>query len=392
MPASVASPALVDVAIVGVGLVGSSVISQLLTVPSLSASLRIVLLQNSKRALLTPQGLSTSTPAAASSWAQNLAASPDAALPPRALVAHLQAHRAQSGKHVVVVDNTSSQLIADAYPAFLGAGLSVVTPNKKAFSASSSLYAAILSALQSGASAKNPIERPLVYQESTVGAGLPIIGTLNDLVGTGDKVKKIEGVLSGTFSYIFNNYSTVKGSSVAFSQVVAVAKEQGYTEPHPGDDLSGSDVARKLTILARLLPDDFDPTTALPEGYASVDTKSLTPAPLAQVTDPAEYVSRLPDFDADFDTLRKQAFERGEVLRYVGVIDVEKKAIKASLESYPFAHPFASALSGSDNIIAFHTSRYANAPLIVQGAGAGADVTAMGVVADLRRVAERRAV
>ncbi|KAE8263758.1 hypothetical protein A4X09_0g7147 [Tilletia walkeri] len=380
--------AFVDVAIVGVGLVGSSVISQLLTIPSLSASLRIVLLQNSKKALLSPQGLSAS---ASSSWTNDLAASSDSALAPQDLVAHLQKHRAQSGKHVVVVDNTSSQLIADAYPAFLGAGLSVVTPNKKAFSASSSLYASIISAQQSGSKAANAIERPLIYQESTVGAGLPIIGTLNDLVGTGDKVKKIEGVLSGTFSYIFNNYSTVKGSDVAFSEVVRVAKENGYTEPHPGDDLSGSDVARKLTILARLLPEEFDPKSTLPEGYASVDTKSLTPAPLAEVTDPKVYVDRLPEFDADFDSLRKQAFAKGEVLRYVGVIDVEKKVIKASLESYPFSHPFASALSGSDNIIAFHTERYAT-PLLVQGAGAGADVTAMGVVADLRRVAERRAV
>ncbi|KAL9933854.1 hypothetical protein V8E36_007512 [Tilletia maclaganii] len=377
----------VDVAIVGVGLVGSAVIKQLLTVSTLSSSVRIVLLQNSKKALVRPEGLS----GAASSWTDDLAASSDAALAPQDLVAHLTSHRSKAGKHVVVVDNTSSQLVADAYPSFLGAGLSVVTPNKKAFSASSSLYASILSALKTGESAKNPIERPLIYQESTVGAGLPIIGTLNDLVGTGDQVQKIEGVFSGTFSYIFNNYSTVKGSDIAFSEVVRVAKENGYTEPHPGDDLSGSDVARKLAILTRLLPNKFDPKTTLPEGYASVDTKSLTPEPLAQVSDPAEYVNRLPDFDADFDNLRKQAFDKGEVLRYVGVIDVEKKVIKASLESYPFSHPFASALSGSDNIVAFHTSRYAN-PLIVQGAGAGADVTAMGVTADLRRVAERRAV
>ncbi|KAK0544094.1 Homoserine dehydrogenase [Tilletia horrida] len=388
--ASSSSSAFVDVAIVGVGLVGSSVIKQLLTVPSLNPILRIVLLQNSKKALIKPNGLPTS---AASTWANDLTSSQDAALAPADLVSHLQSHRSQAAKHVVVVDNTSSQVIADAYPSFLNAGFSVVTPNKKAFSASSSLYASILSAIKSKSSSSTPaIERPLIYQESTVGAGLPIIGTLNDLVGTGDQVRKIEGVFSGTFSYIFNNYSTVKGSQVGFSQVVRVAKENGYTEPHPGDDLSGSDVARKLAILARLLPDQFDPKSSLPEGYASVDTKSLTPEPLQDVTDPTEYVNRLPDFDADFDKLRKQAFEQGQVLRYVGVIDVEKKVIKASLESYPFSHPFASALSGSDNIVAFHTERYANAPLIVQGAGAGADVTAMGVVADLRRVSERRAV
>ena len=227
-----------------------------------------------------------------------------------------------------------------------------------------------------------------MYGESTVGAGLPILTTLKDLISTGDEIVKIEGVLSGTLSYIFNEWSTpTSDGSKKFSQVVKIAKDQGYTEPHPADDLSGSDVSRKLTILSRLVPSLTD---KLPKGYESVPTHSLTPTPLESVTNGEEYVTRLPEFDADFDSLNAAARAEGCVLRYVGVIDAQKGEVKASLEKYPNDHPFATALGGSDNILAFHTKRYSQRPLLVQGAGAGAEVTAMGVVADLIRVAERR--
>ena len=126
-----------------------------------------------------------------------------------------------------------------------------------------------------------------------------------------------------------------------------------------------------------------------PKGYESVDTQSLTPAGLANESNADVYVQRLPEFDAEFDEMRAQAQAKNCVLRYVGLIDVEKKVIKAGLEAYPADHPFATSLGGSDNILSFTTERYPR-PLMVQGAGAGADVTAMGVVADLVRVAERR--
>lgn len=274
--------------------------------------------------------------------------------------------------------------MAAFYPHFLAAGLSVVTPNKKAFSGPIELYQDILKYKTNDLVGSNGA---LVYQESTVGAGLPIISTLSDLVNTGDEITKIEGVFSGTLSYIFNEFSTPKGGDKKFSDIVKFAKENGYTEPHPNDDLSGSDVARKLAILSRLVPELKD---ALPQGYLSVPTHSLTPPPLADVASGEEYVKRLPEFDVDYDKLNKEAFDAGSVLRYVGVIDVQKKEIKASLETYPATHPFASSLSGSDNIIAFHTKRYSARPLLVQGSGAGADVTAMGVVADLIKIAERR--
>ncbi|KAH7345388.1 aspartate kinase homoserine dehydrogenase [Rhizoctonia solani] len=353
----------INVAIVGVGLVGSETISQLARL----AQFRIVALSNSKKLLFNPSGVSIS------SWQSELAASdskPDLDQLTRSLV-KLRAE----GDKVALVDNTSSDAVAGLYPTFLSAGIDVITPNKKAFSSDLGLYQRIKDAsTQSGARYLN---------ESTVGAGLPIISTLKDLIATGDKVIKIEGVLSGTLSYIFNEYSKPGGGDSAFSSIVKVAREKGYTEPHPGDDLNGADVARKLTILSRMIP---ELTPSLPEGYKSVSITSLVPNALADVASGDEFVSRLPEFDAEPAKLRDEAVKEGKVLRYAGVIDVKSGTIKAALEKYPVDHPFATALGGSDNIIAFHTERYSPRPLIVQGAGAGAAVTAMGVVSDLLKL------
>ncbi|CAE7180295.1 unnamed protein product [Rhizoctonia solani] len=353
----------INVAIVGVGLVGSETISQLARL----SQFRIVALSNSKKLLFNPSGVSLS------SWKSDLASSdskPDLDQLVRSL-AHLRAQ----GDKVALVDNTSSDVVAGLYPTFLSAGIDVVTPNKKAFSSDLGLYQRIKDAsAQSGARYLN---------ESTVGAGLPILSTLKDLIATGDKVIKIEGVLSGTLSYIFNEYSKSGGGDAAFSSIVKIAREKGYTEPHPGDDLNGADVARKLTILSRMIP---ELASALPEGYKSVSITSLVPDALADVTSGDEFVARLPDFDAEKAKLRDEAMNEGKVLRYAGVIDVKSGTIKAALEKYPIDHAFATALGGSDNIIAFHTERYSPRPLIVQGAGAGAAVTAMGVVSDLLKL------
>jgi len=189
-------------------------------------------------------------------------------------------------------------------------------------------------------------------------------------------------------SYIFNNFSKAGGGPPSkFSDVVRQAKEQGYTEPHPGDDLNGSDVARKLCILSRLAGSSKLPT--LPQGHASVPIQSLIPKDLEGIASGEEFVKRLADHDKYFEDLRSQAESEGSVLRFVGVIDTQAKVVKGGLEKYPVSHPFAASLGGSDNIISFKTSRYSSRPLIVQGAGAGAAVTAMGVVADCIRVAER---
>lgn len=201
----------------GVGLVGTEVISQLTTIATLAKTISIVALQNSKKTLL----LDSSTKLDASQWKSQLANSSTAAM----TLPNLTSHLAKLDKHTVVIDNTSNEEVAFFYPSFLEAGLSVVTPNKKGFSSSLDLYQKILKASSSSETGKGP----LVYGESTVGAGLPILSTIKDLLETGDEIHKIEGVLSGTLSYIFNEWSTPQGSNKKFSDIVKIAKEQGYT-------------------------------------------------------------------------------------------------------------------------------------------------------------------
>ncbi|KZT35387.1 hypothetical protein SISSUDRAFT_1025519 [Sistotremastrum suecicum HHB10207 ss-3] len=356
-----------SVAIVGVGLVGSEFVKQTLPLVK-SHVIRIVGLSTSKKSLFAASGLDV----VEADWKTALSSSVIAASP-ESLLGNL-GKLVDDGEKTVLIDNTSSDDIAALYPRFLRAGISIITPNKKAYSSSLSLYYDILSAsTKTGAR---------ILNEATVGAGLPIISTLRDLVATGDNVRKIEGVLSGTLSYIFNEFSTVQGTGPSFSSVVKIAREKGYTEPHPGDDLNGADVARKLTILSRLIPSLKD---KLAEGYKSVSTTSLVPKELEGLSGD-DFVSRLAGFDSHFEELRASAKKENKVLRYVGVINAETNEIKASLEKYPADHPFATSLGGSDNIIAFHTERYGARPLIVQGAGAGAAVTAMGVLSDTLRL------
>ncbi|GAA5908249.1 hypothetical protein JCM6882_006782 [Rhodosporidiobolus microsporus] len=387
----------VAVAIVGVGLVGKQVVHQL-TSPTLNKLFSVVSLTNSKYTL----SLSPSAPALDANTLLSLLPPSSGPLPtssahpaasyananPSELIKSLAAASKSSKQHTLLIDCTSDLSVTELYPLAISSGLSVVTPNKKGFSSSGELFRQIVEA-------QNAPGAGLVYLEATVGAGLPIISTLRDLLKTGDEVTKIEGVFSGTMSYIFNEFSKPSSSGSAgpkFSEIVKIAKENGYTEPHPADDLSGSDVARKLTILSRLLsvnPSSLAALPDLPEGYASLNTETLIPSALANIASGEEFVQKLPEHDAEFDNLRAEAEKEGKVLRYVGVIDRASGVVKCGLEKYPAAHPFASALSGSDNIVAFHTQRYSQRPLIVQGAGAGADVTAMGVVADVIKVAER---
>ncbi|KAF8591339.1 aspartate kinase homoserine dehydrogenase, partial [Ramaria rubella] len=316
---------LFNVAVIGVGLVGKEFISQLLSLSS--PTIRLVSVSSSTRTHFSAQGLT------ASDW--HAALSKSTSKPNLSnLLAELTSLNTKPAR-VVVVDNTSSESVAAFCPEFLKAGIHVITPNKKAWSGELTLWQQIQLASKGGESK--------MLGEATVGAGLPIVGTLKDLVGTGDKVIKIEGVLSGTLSYIFNEFSTVNGSGPLFSSVVKIAKEKGFTEPHPADDLTGSDVARKLTILSRHIP---SLAHLLPHGYASVDTVSLVPAELENIATGDEFLAKLPAFDSQFDKLRTDAAKEGMVLRFVGIIDVQQRNVKASLEKYPVTHPFATSLGG----------------------------------------------
>ncbi|KAH2644391.1 hypothetical protein KXW90_005526, partial [Aspergillus fumigatus] len=228
--------------------------------------------------------------------------------------------------------------------------------------------------------------KALVYHESTVGAGLPVISTLRDLVATGDEVTRIEGVFSGTLSFLFNTFAPVSGASNAkWSEVVAQAKELGYTEPDPRDDLNGMDVARKLTILARIAGLEV-------QGPDSFPIESLIPAELASLPSTADgisqFMTKLPSFDSQMAAIKEGAEKQGKVVRYVGSVDVAKKEVRVGLQQFDKDSAIA-GLKGSDNIISFYTKRYGSNPLIVQGAGAGGEVTAMGVTADLIKVIQR---
>ncbi|KAJ5186344.1 Homoserine dehydrogenase [Penicillium cf. viridicatum] len=271
---------------------------------------------------------------------------------------------------VILVDNTSAGNLAEAYPAFLKRGISIVTPNKKGFSGSYKLWEDIFNSAKAGGT--------LVFYESSVGAGMPIISTAKELVATGDEITRIEGIFSGTMSYLFNTFAPTSGSSGNWSQIVKKTKELGYTEPDPRDDLNGLDVARKMTILGRLAGLPIESPTAFP-------VQSLIPKELEGAINGHEFLQKLDQFDDQMKSHKIAAEKEGKVVRFVGSIDVASQKVKVGLEFFDSTHVMAT-LKGSDNIISFYTKRYGELPLTIRGAGAGGDVTAMGVTGDLLKV------
>jgi len=265
--------------------------------------------------------------------------------------------------HAVIIDCSASANVASHYARWLAAGIHVVTPNKKANSAAYGEYQRVQEARRAAGA-------HYLY-EATVGAGLPVIQTLRDLRETGDEIRRIEGMFSGTLAYLFNTWD----GSQAFSSVVRHAKQLGYTEPDPRDDLSGMDVARKLIILAREM--------GLKLELGDVKVESLVPGALADCG-VDDFLERLTEFDAPMLGRLEAARARGHVLRYVGSVSVDGKA-EVGLVELPTSHPFAN-IALTDNIVRFQTARYDQNPLIVQGPGAGPAVTAAGVFADLLRV------
>ena len=260
------------------------------------------------------------------------------------------------------MDNTSNAKLAGHYPQFLISGISVITPNKKAFSGPQFLWDAIYAAARGPAGG-------LVYHESTVGAGLPVLCTLNDLVRTGDRIDRIEGVFSGTMSFLFNSFmpgvpTSGGGKAPKWSAIVKQAKERGYTEPDPREDLTGLDVARKLVILARAAGASVAGTDAFP-------IKSLIPGPLEGVSSADDFMARLAEFDGEMEALRADAQKEGKVLRYNARMQRPENGetqLEVKMEGVPIGSPLA-GLEGADNMFCFYTKRYGDTPLIVRGAG-----------------------
>lgn len=263
----------------------------------------------------------------------------------------------------VFVDCTASREIAALYQSFLSHNISVVTANKIAASSAYENYEKLKStALKRGVK--------FLY-ETNVGAGLPIIGTINDLRNSGDRILKIEAVLSGTLNFIFNEIS----AQVPFSETVRRAKEQGYSEPDPRIDLSGVDVIRKLVILTReagyrVEQDDVEKSLFVPDEYfkGSVD----------------DFWEKLPELDADFEARRRKLDAEDKRWRFVATMDGGKTSV--ALRAVDRNHPFY-RLEGSNNIVMLTTERYKEYPMQIQGYGAGASVTAAGVFANIMSIA-----
>lgn len=266
--------------------------------------------------------------------------------------------------HAVIIDCTASDQISSMYAEWLARGIHVITPNKKAFSSDYGDYQALQDAADEGSSH--------YFYETTVGAALPVITTLCDLIHTGDEVRSIRGIFSGTLAYLFNVYD----GTTAFSEIVRVAKDSGYTEPDPRDDLSGMDVARKLTILARELGQRIE--------IGDFPVKNLVPESLRDCS-VDEFLAKLPEYDDEMEALYKNAAAENKQLRYVANLDADGTA-SVGLEAVDATHPFCN-INLTDNIVQFETERYSDNPLVIQGPGAGPEVTAAGVFADLLRLA-----
>jgi aspartokinase/homoserine dehydrogenase 1 len=266
--------------------------------------------------------------------------------------------------HAVIIDCTANAEIASRYAGWLERGIHVITPNKRACSGPIDAYKH-LQRLSATGSAH-------FFYETTVGAALPIISTLRDLVDTGDDIRSVQGIFSGTLAYLFNVYD----GSVPFSEIVRQAKANGYTEPDPRDDLSGMDVARKLVILARELGletklDDFPVANLVPKALREVSVE--------------EFLGSLADYDDDMKNLYDAAQAEGKELRYVGRLDADG-GVAVGLESVDKTHAFGN-INLTDNIVQFETARYSANPLYVRGPGAGPEVTAGGVFSELLRLA-----
>jgi aspartokinase/homoserine dehydrogenase 1 len=263
----------------------------------------------------------------------------------------------------IFVDCTATEVAIPYYQSILDSSISITTPNKIANTKDYAFY----NTLKETAKKKNV---KFLYS-TNVGAGLPIISTITDLISSGEKIIKIEGVLSGTLSYLFNSFV----GDINFSDLVMTAKENGYTEPDPRDDLNGLDVARKLLILIR--------ETGLNFELNQIEVESLVPQKARKNKSISEFFKILKNADGDISERKSNAELNESVLRYIA--KYEKGKAKVQLMEVDKSHPFYN-LKGNDNIVAITSENYSTQPLIIRGRGAGADFTASGIFADILRI------
>ena len=351
-----------EVAMAGVGRVGGALLEHLReTAQELlereGLEVRLVALSSRRKMLLDPDGI------ALGGWRERLEQAPD-----RDGEAWLDFLLATGAAPRVLVDCTASDAMAADHLKLLARGLGVVAANKRPFAGPQKVFEALLRAEREG--------RGTLLFEATVGAGLPVLSTLDALRRTGDRIRHIDGILSGTLNAVLDRLS----AEVPLSLAVRQAHQEGLTEPHPWDDLSGSDVARKMCILARIIGQSLEVGDIIVEpllpgdGWAGLDLEG--------------FWERLPSVDAAFEERRKAAEAVGHRLRYVA--SVSEGGARVALAEVGADHP-AHALAGPDNLVAFSTARYDASPLVIRGPGAGPSVTAAGVFADLLQAGERLA-
>lgn len=349
-----------NVFVIGVGNVGAKLLEQFhqqkeYLFESMHLSLNVVGLANSKQMIFSEKGFDLSN------WKTHLQKGK-----PFDVKKYLAEIKKLNLPNSIVVDNTASEHISEAYQLFLKESIALVTCNKIACSSSLENYKHLKKLARK-------YNAPFLY-ETNVGAGLPVINTLQNLIASGDKIIEMQAVLSGSLNFIFNNYNT----TIPFAEIVEEAGVQGYTEPDPRIDLSGVDVMRKILILAResgasLNMDDIESCSFLPEKAQKAKTVKAFKQALA-----AE--------EKHFVNLYKQAEKKNAQLKVVAKYTLN--GAQVALEEIVPTHPFYN-LKGKDNIVLFYTERYKEQPLVIKGAGAGADVTASGIFADIIKLANQ---
>ncbi len=344
--------------VVGVGLVGAELLQQMrkqFAVLQSEHALELKLhgVANSRKMVFERAGLSFR------GWKKSLSG----ARTRMNMARFVEQMKAFNFRNSVFVDCTASEEVVAHYETILNLGIAIVTPNKKANAGSYERYCRLKQA-SAARGAK-------FYYETNVGAGLPVIGTLQDLVLSGDTILKIEAIISGSMSFIFNSFDGFK----PFSAIVRAAGARGYLEPDPRDDLNGMDLARKLLILAREAGRQLEPS--------DIALENILPKSCREAKSVDAFWQELEKADAHFDSLRLKAEKEGKRLRYIATLDRENARV--ALAAVAPNHPFFQ-LKGSENVISFTTLRYRELPLVIRGRGAGADVTAAGVLADIIRV------